>query len=135
MNKEEAKEALIQASRIIDQWEKNELESYEAMELLAPLLKTITAHVENVDPAAGSSSDLNLEKAEDLETPGAEEDEAASFLPEEEKEKEKLQEGEEGDLFSKESEDLEEEKEDVDDESKSKKKRKEFAGSNGEIPF
>ena len=125
MDKEEAKEALIQASRIIDQWEKNELESYEAMEMISPLLKTITAHVENVDPAAGSD-EAAREKEEKEEG-----DEAASFLPEEEKEKEKLQE----DLFSKEeSEDLEEEKEDVDDESKSKK-RKEFAGSDGEIPF
>ncbi len=117
MNKEEAKEALIQASRIIDQWEKNELESYEAMEMLAPLLKTITAHFERVDPAAESSSDPNLE------TPGAEEYEV---------EKEELQdsEPEPGDLFSKESEDHEDK-----DESKSKSKKRKFAGSNGEIPF
>lgn len=111
----ELKEALVRAGRIIDQWEKNELESYEAMELLAPLLKTITAHI--VDPAAESSSDPNLE------TPGAEEYEV---------EKEELQdsEPEPGDLFSKESEDLEDK-----DESKSKSKKRKFAGSNGEIPF
>ena len=112
MNEEELKEALAKAGRIIDHWERQELDSQEAMEMLAPLLATITAHIERVDPAAESSSDPNLEKAES----------------------EELQE----DLFSKEeSGDLEEEKEDViDDESKSKsKKRKKFAGSNGEIPF
>ncbi len=116
----ELKEALVRANRIIDQWEENSLDSNEAMEMIAPLLKTITAHVENVDPAAVSSSDPNL--AEDLETPEAEA---------KDKEKEELQEGEEGDLFSK-TEDLESEDE---SKSKSKKKSKEFAGSNGEIPF
>jgi len=115
MNKGEAKEALVRANRIIDQWEENELESYEAMELLAPLLKTITAHFERVlDPAAGSSSDQDLKE---------EESEAAI-----EKEKE-AKKGEEGDLFSK-SEDQESK-----DESKSKSKKRKFAGSNGEIPF
>ena len=101
----EEKEALILASRVIDQWEKNELDSREAMELLAPLLATITAYFERVDPAAESNSDPNLEKEEHLE-------------------------GEEGDLFSKESEDHEDK-----DESKSKSKKRKFAGSNGEIPF
>ena len=101
----ELKEALVRANRIIDQWEENELESYEAMELLAPLLKTITAHFEREDPAAESSSDPNLEKEEHLE-------------------------GEEGDLFSKQSEDLKSK-----DESKFKSKKRKFAGSNGEIPF
>lgn len=109
MNEEEAKKALIQASRIIDQWEENELDSREAMEMISPLLKTITAHV---DPAAGSrNSDQDL-------------DEAAI-------EKEELQDSElePGDLFSK-TEDLESK-----DESKSKSKKRKFAGSNGEIPF
>lgn len=124
MNKEEAKEALIQASRIVDQWEKNELESYEAMEMIAPLLKTITVHVENVlqDPAASEAASLEKEKEK-------EESEAASHLPEKEKEKEELLSKEEGDLFSK-TEDLESK-----DESKSKSKKRKFAGSNGEIPF
>ena len=117
----ELKEALVRANRIIDHWEENELESYEAMEMIAPLLKTITVHVENVlDPAAGSDEAASFEKKE--------ESEAAI-----EKEKEELLESKEGDLFSK-TEDLEEEKED-ESKSKSKKKRKEFAGSNGEIPF
>jgi len=118
MDKEEAKEALIQASRIIDQWEKNELDSREAMEMISPLLKTIAAYLdlEQIPAPAGEKKSLyedleaglEEEKLEDLET----------YEPEE-------------DLFTKESEDLESK-----DESKSKsKKRKEFAGSNGEIPF
>lgn len=113
----ELQEALVRAGRIIDQWEKNELESYEAMELLAPLLKTIAAHIERGDPAAESSSDPNLE------TPEAEEHELV--------EKEELQdsEPEPEDLFSK-TEDHEDK-----DESKSKSKKRKFAGSNGEIPF
>ena len=114
------KEALVRVNRIIDHWERQELDSNEAMEMICPLLATITAHMERVlDPAAGSKEEK--------------EDEAASHLPEKEKEKEELQdsEPEPGDLFSKTEDDLE-----TKDESKSsKKKPKEFAGSNGEIPF
>lgn len=119
MSKEQAQEALRKMNNIIDQWTDMRMDANDACELLLPLLKTVTSYFD-LDPAAESSSDLNLEKAEDLETPEAEEDEAKEKM---------LQE----DLFSKEeSEDLE-----LNDESKSKskKKSKEFAGSNGEIPF
>ena len=98
MNKEELKEALVKAGRIIDHWERQELDSQEAMELLAAEFGTISLYFE-----------LELGDAETKE----------------------------GDLFSK-TEDLKEENEDVkkeEEESKSKKKSKEFAGSNGEIPF
>lgn len=146
MNKDQAKEALIRAGRIIDQWERQGLDSQEAMEMLAAEFGTISlyfelelgdaetkegdlkeekeeeaaSHVENVDPAA-AISDPNL---------GAEEYEVES---------ERLQEVE-GDLFSK-TESKEEENEDVKKEekgskSKSKsKKPKRFAGDDGEIPF
>jgi len=121
----ELKEAIRKISNIVDQWTDMKLDANYALELLLPLLKTVTSYFEGEDRAAESSSDPNLE------TPGAEEYELV--------EKEELQEVE-GDLFSK-TEDLEEQKEDVREEDEPKfkkspkKKRKEFAGSNGEIPF
>ena len=96
----ELKEALVRANRIIDQWEENELESYEAMEMISPLLKTIAAYLdlEQIPAPAGEKKSLyedleaglEEEKLEDLET----------YEPEE-------------DLFSK-SEDLEKEEEEED---------------------
>ena len=110
----ELKEAIRKISNIVDQWTDMKLDANYALELLLPLLKTVTSYFEGEDRAAESSSDPNLE------TPGAEEYELV--------EKEELQEVE-GDLFSK-TEDLEDK-----DESKSSKKKRKFAGSNGEIPF
>lgn len=118
MSKEQAQEAIRKISNIIDQWTEMRMDANDALELLAPLLAILTSYLDLEQiPAAGSSSDPNLE------TPGAEEYEV---------EKEELQdsEPEPGDLFSKESEDHEDK-----DESKSKSKKRKFAGSNGEIPF
>ena len=114
MNKDQAQEAIRKISNIVDQWTDMRMDANDALELLLPELKIVISYFD-LDPAAGSSSDPNLEKAESEETPG------------DEVEKEELQE----DLFSKEESESEKE----DDESKSKSKKRKFAGSNGEIPF
>jgi len=99
MNKEEAKKALIQASRIIDQWEKNELDSREAMEMICPLLKTIAAYLDLESAApAGEKKSLyeDLEKDLDKEDgdpplfePGKDLELEQDLFPKEEEEEEK----------------------------------------------
>ena len=84
MNLEEAKSALRKMNNIIDQWEKNELESREAMELIAPLLATVKAYFEKEETPAPAGEKKSLyedlekgledEKLEDLETYIPEED-------------------------------------------------------------
>jgi len=109
MSKEQAQEAIIQISNIVDQWTDMNLDANDALELLAPLLKTVITYFD-LDPTGDDEKKSNEKHELDLKTydPGEKE----------------LQE----DLFSKE--------ETENDESKSKpKSKKEFAGSNGEIPF
>ncbi|KKN46773.1 hypothetical protein LCGC14_0669530 [marine sediment metagenome] len=48
MSREETKEALEKANNIIDGWKENLLDSREAMELIAPLLISITTYFEKI---------------------------------------------------------------------------------------
>jgi len=99
MNRDQAKEDLRKMNNIIDQWEKNELESYEAMEMISPLLKTIAAYLD-LEQIPGSEEKKSL--YEDLEKDlDKENGDPPVFEPESQQE----------DLFSK-SEDLEKEEED-----------------------
>jgi chromosome segregation ATPase len=48
MSKEETQEALEKANKIIDEWKENLIESREAMELIAPLVESITTYFEKI---------------------------------------------------------------------------------------
>jgi len=44
----EAKEAIKRVDKIIQEWEENRIEAYEALELLVPDLKTIICYFEMI---------------------------------------------------------------------------------------
>lgn len=99
----ELQEALRKISNIIDQWTDMRMDANDALELLVPLLETVTAYFQKEEtPAVGEKKSLyedlekglEDEKLEDLET----------YEPEEDLELEE-------DLFKKKSEDSEKKEE------------------------
>lgn len=81
MSKEEAMEALRKMNNIIDQWTDMKLDANDALELIAPLLATVTAYFEKEETPGEKKTlfqdleeGLEDEKLEDLETYEPEED-------------------------------------------------------------
>ena len=67
MSKEETQEALEKANKIIDEWKENLIESREAMELIAPLVESITTYFEKIQDEIDK---LNYKKRTTIEEKG-----------------------------------------------------------------
>jgi hypothetical protein len=102
MNKEEAQEAIRKISNIIDQWTDMRMDANDALELLLPLLKTVTSYFD-LDPAAEKKRSMYEDLEEGLESET--EENLKMYDPEEKEElqKEKSKEKEK-DLFGRKDE-------------------------------